>query len=302
VEYRKLGRTGLDVSSIGMGCVTFGREIDEAASFAVMDRALERGITLFDTAEAYAGGRSEEVVGAWMASRGARRRIVLATKKLPPCTAAALAQSVDQSLRRLRTDTIDLYQLHAWDAATPLEETLEALDRIVRSGKIRNVGCSNFASWQLCKALWRANVHGWRRMETVQPNYNLVVRDIESELLPLCADQEIGVISYSPLGAGFLTGKYSKGAPEPEGARLKILPAHQRIYYTDAGFRIMEGLREAAAGARRSMAGLALAWVIGRPGVTSVLVGARHAGQVDQAFEAEREGLTPQLRAALDTL
>jgi 1-deoxyxylulose-5-phosphate synthase len=302
VEYRKLGRTGLDVSSIGMGCVTFGREIDEADSFAVMDRALDQGITLFDTAEAYAGGRSEEVVGAWMASRGVRGRIVLATKKLPPCTPAALAESVDHSLRRLRTDAIDLYQLHAWDATTALEETLEALDRIARAGKIRSFGCSNFAAWQLCKALWRSDVHGWRRMETVQPNYNLAVRDIEKELLPLCADEGIGVITYSPLGAGFLTGKYSKGAPEPQGVRLKILPAHQRIYYTDAGFRIMEGLRETARSAGRSMVSLALAWVIGQPGIASVLVGARHVSQVDQAFEAEREGLTAELRAALDAL
>lgn len=302
MEYRKLGRTDLQVSSIGMGCVTFGREIDEETSFAVMDRALARGITLFDTAEAYANGRSEEVVGAWLKARGTRDKIVLATKKLPPSTPEAIVDSVEASLRRLQTETIDLYQLHAWDPNTPLEATLEALGKLVDAGKIRYIGCSNFAAWQLCKALWRADVNGWPRMESVQPNYNLVVRDIESELLPLCADQEIGVISYSPLGAGFLTGKYRKGAPEPEGTRFDILPGHQPIYYHDAGFRIMEGLRTKAAETGRTMVNLALAWVIGQPGITSVLIGARHLGHVDQAFEAEEMGLDDELRAALTDL
>lgn len=302
MEYRKLGRTDLQVSSIGMGCVTFGREIDEETSFDVMDRALERGITLFDSAEAYANGRSEEVVGAWMKARGTRDKIVLATKKLPPSTPEAIVESVEASLRRLQTETIDLYQLHAWDPNTPVEATLEALGKLVDAGKIRYIGCSNFAAWQLCKALWQADVHGWPRMESVQPNYNLVVREIENELLPLCADQEVGVISYSPLGAGFLTGKYRQGAPEPEGTRFNILPAHQRIYYHDAGFRIMEGLRTKAEETGRTMINLALAWVIGQPGITSVLVGARHTGHVDQAFEAEQMGLDAELRAALNAL
>lgn len=302
MEYRKLGRTDLQVSSIGMGCVTFGREIDEETSFGVMDRALERGITLFDSAEAYANGRSEEVVGAWMKARGTRDKIVLATKKLPPSTPEAIVESVEASLRRLQTETIDLYQLHAWDPNTPVEATLEALGKLVDAGKIRYIGCSNFAAWQLCKALWQADVHGWPRMESVQPNYNLVVREIENELLPLCADQEVGVISYSPLGAGFLTGKYRQGAPEPEGTRFDILPAHQRIYYHDAGFRIMEGLRTKAEETGRTMINLALAWVIGQPGITSVLVGARHTGHVDQAFEAEQMGLDAELRAALNAL
>ncbi|MEZ4677599.1 MAG: aldo/keto reductase [Caldilineaceae bacterium] len=302
MEYRRLGRTDLEVSSIGMGCVTFGREIDEKTSFAVMDRALERGITLFDTAEAYAQGRSEEVVGAWLNMRGTRDQIVLATKKLPPSTPEALVASVDASLRRLQTETIDLYQLHAWDPNTPLEATLATLAKLVDAGKIRYLGCSNFAAWQLCKALWRADVNGWPRMESIQPNYNLVVRDIEKELLPLCADQEIGVISYSPLGAGFLTGKYRKGAPEPVGTRFDILPGHQPIYYHDAGFRIMEGLRATAEATGRTMIDLALAWVIGQPGITSVLVGARHTGHVDQAFEAEQAGLSDELRMTLNTL
>ncbi len=302
MQYRQLGRTDLQVSSIGMGCVTFGREIDEATSFGVMDRALEYGITLFDTAEAYANGRSEEVVGAWLAARGTRHRLVLATKKLPPLTPEALIDSVETSLRRLQTDTIDLYQLHAWDPSTPLEATLEALDRLVRTGKIRYYGCSNFAAWQLCKSLRLCDANGWARMESVQPNYNLVVRDIENDLLPLCTDQQIGVISYSPLGAGFLTGKYRRGAPEPEGTRFNILPAHRNIYYHGAGFRIMEGLRQKAGETGRTMSNLAMAWVIGQPGITSVLIGARHTGHIDQAFAAEQMGLTAELRDQLNRL
>lgn len=302
MEYRQLGRTDLQVSSIGMGCVTFGREIDEQTSFEVMDRAMEHGITLFDTAEAYANGRSEEVVGAWMATRNTRNRVVLATKKTPPSTPEALLASVETSLRRLHTDTIDLYQLHAWDQSTPLEATLETLDRLVRSGKVRYLGCSNFAAWQLSKSLRLSDSIGWARMESAQPNYNLVIRDFEKELLPLCADQQMGVISYSPLGAGFLTGKYRRGAPEPEGARFNILPAHQNIYYHDAGFRIMEGLRQRADKTGRTMSDLALAWVIGQPGITSVLIGARHTEHIDQAFSAEKMGLTAELRDELSSL
>ena len=302
MEYRQLGRSDLRVSSIGMGCVTFGREIDEETSFRIMDRAFERGITLFDTAEAYASGRSEEVVGAWLADRGLREKIVLTTKKSPPSTPAAITESVNTSLRRLCTDTIDLYQLHTWDSGTPLIATLEALDRLVRDGKIRYVGCSNFAAWQLCKALWRADVHGLQRMESVQPNYNLVIRDIEREMLPLCADEEIGVITYSPLGAGFLTGKYRRGESAPKGARFDILPAHQPIYYHETGFRIMEGLRATAAETGRTMVDLALAWAVGQPGITSVLVGARTIGHIDQAFMAEEAGLSDELRTALNCL
>ena len=301
MEYRKLGRTDLQVSSIGLGCVTFGREIDEATSFTVMDRAIEHGITLFDTAEAYAQGRSEEVVGAWLKDRGSRDKIVLATKTLPPY-GTRLQETVENSLRRLQTDVIDLYQLHAWDGKTPLEETMAELTKLVDAGKIRYVGCSNFAAWQLCKALWKSDVGNAVRLESVQPNYNLVIRDIEKELLPLCADQEIGVITYSPLGAGFLTGKHRRDEAPPEGSRFAMMPAHQPIYYHDTGWRVMEGLRSVSQETGHSMSDLALAWVIGQPGVTSVLVGARTIAQVDQAFAAEQMGLTAELRERLNTL
>jgi 1-deoxyxylulose-5-phosphate synthase len=302
MEYRKLGKTDLQVSSIGLGCVTFGREIDEETAFAVMDRALERGINLIDTAEAYARGNSETVVGNWLAKRGKRDQIVLATKVAGKLNRERILSSAEASLRRLQTDVIDLFQVHHWDAQTPVEETLEALDLLVQQGKVRYIGCSNYAAWHLCKALWRQDVHGWGRMESVQPNYNLAVREIEKELLPLCADQEVGVISYSPLGAGFLTGKYRKDGEIPQGTRFDVIPDHQNIYFSDKNFDIVEGLRAKAQEMDVPIVRLALAWVINQPGITSVLIGARKIEHVEQAFEAEGMGMSRELQEALSSL
>jgi aryl-alcohol dehydrogenase-like predicted oxidoreductase len=301
MEQRSLGRSGLRVSAIGIGGATFGREIDGPTSFAVLDRALERGITLIDTAEAYGAGRSEELIGRWLAERGARDRITLATKVSGALTAERVRGSCEASLRRLGVEALDLFQLHRWDPEAPFEETLAAMDELVRAGKARAVGCSNYAAWQLAKALWRQDVAGLARFEATQPVYNLADRRIEQELLPLCADQGLGVITYSPLGAGFLTGKYRPGGVVPQGTRFAIVPAHQELYFTPARFRLMEGLRRTAADAGLPMAHAALAWVLGRPGVTSVLIGARDPAQVDQALAAA-EGLPPDVGAALDGL
>jgi aryl-alcohol dehydrogenase-like predicted oxidoreductase len=302
MEYRRLGRTDLYVSSIGLGCATFGREIDQATSFAVMDRALERGINLIDTAESYAEGRSEEIVGHWLADRGVRERVVLATKVHGRLTRQRVLTSAEASLRRLQTDRVDLFQVHNWDAETPLEETLEALHMLVEQDKARYIGCSNYAAWQLCKALWRQDVNSLARLESVQPNYNLIVRDIECELLSLCADQEVGVITYSPLGGGFLTGKYRQGNGIPIGTRMDVVPLMQEIYFHEVGFRIMEGLRVKAAELGSTMVLLALAWAMGQPGITSVLAGARSVDQVDQAFQAQAMNMPPELRAELSAL
>ncbi len=302
MEYRPLGRSDLSVSAVGLGCVTFGREIDQAAAFTIMDRAREAAITLFDTAEAYGEGRSEEIVGRWLADRRARDEIVLATKVRVPLTRARILAAAEASLNRLRTDRVDLYQLHLWDDAVPLEETLEALDTLVRQGKARATGCSNLAAWQLCKALWWQDVHGWVRFESVQPNYSLVVRDIEAELLPLCIDQHVGVISYSPLGGGFLTGKYRAGGEVPAGTRMDTVPLMQPIYFHEAGFRILEGLRAKAVELGATIPVLALAWVMSHPGVTSVLIGARSGAHVDQAVEAAAWQMPVSLRAELSAL
>jgi len=301
MDYRQLGRSDLKVSAIGLGAVTFSREIDDTAAFAILDHALDRGINLIDTAEAYNKGGSESVVGSWLKASGKRDRVVLATKLLPPLTAERIPQAAEASLRRLQTDVIDLYQVHAFDKNTPLDESLAALGRLVTEGKVRYLGCSNFAAWQLCKALWRADVNGLPRLESVQPNYNLAIRDIEKELLPLCADQQIGVISYSPLGAGFLTGKYSQSWTAPQGTRFDIIPDHWAVYENALSMQRMEKLRSKAAESGRSMVQLALAWVLGQSGITSTLIGGRTTAHIDQAFEAVETGLSAELRAELNS-
>jgi len=302
MEYRPLGNTGLQVSSIGMGCVTFGREIDRDTSFQILDHALELGLTLFDTAEAYAAGASETVLGEWIAERGVREQIVLATKVRGTLTRERVTRSAEESLQRLKTDHIDLFQLHSWDDETPLEETLEGLDRLVRQGKVRHVGCSNWMAWQLCKSLLLSRANGITPMQSVQPPYNLVQRDIERDMLPLCTDQHIGVLSYSPLAAGFLTGKYRRDGEVPKGTRFDIIPGHQRIYFTDRGFATLEGLEAVSQESGQSMIQLSLAWALGHPGITSVLIGARSTDQIDQAFAAERDRLAPELRQQLDAI
>lgn len=300
--HRQLGQTGLTVSSLGLGCVTFGREIDRDTSFAILDHAVQRGMTLFDTAEAYGSGASESILGDWLAERGIRDEIVLASKVSGNLTADRIRDSAEASLRRLKTDRIDLFQLHNWDDRIPLAETLDALRRLVETGKVRYSGCSNWQAWQLAKALLSVHERGAIRLESVQPPYNLVQREIEPDLLPLCVDQQIGVIAYSPLGAGFLTGKYRRGAEVPLGTRFEVIPGHQPIYFTDRGFRIVEELRQTADAMGTSMIQLALSWVLGNPLITTVLIGARHPGHVDQAFAADASPLTEEVREELNRL
>ena len=299
MEFRQLGETTLKVSSIGMGCVTFGREIDEATSFEVLDRARERGINLYDTAEAYAQGGSEAVLGKWIADRGLRDEIVLATKLLKPLTKERVIKAAEDSLRRLQTDVIDLYQVHVWDDETPLEETLEALTSLVKSGKIRYVGCSNWLAWQLAKSLLLSQSHGFAKMQSIQPAYNLAQREIEVDTLPLCANQQIGVLGYSPLGGGFLTGKYGHGNQVPQGTRFDVIPAHQPIYFNDNGYSTLDRLEQARTRTGLSMVTLSLAWVLRQTSITSMLIGARNTTQVDQAFEAEQAHLDDETLALL---
>ena len=284
MEYRSLGQSDLSVSSIGMGCVTFGREVDPHSSLLIMDHAFEQGITLFDTAEAYAQGESERVVGEWIKSRNTRDKVVLATKISGLLTRHRIMASAEASLKRLQTDRIDLLQTHAWDDFTPLEETLGALTTLVQQGKVRHLGCSNYSAPQLTAALALSNTAGFSRLVSVQPPYNLVLRDIEAELLPLCAGENIGVISYSPLAAGFLTGKYRRGAPIPSGTRFDVIPGHTDIYFTEHGYQVLEKLDAESQATGKSHVQLALSWVLNHPGITSVLIGARNMGQIDQAI------------------
>jgi len=300
MEYRRLGTTDLQVSSIGLGCVTFGREIGAAESFRVLDAALERGITLVDTAEVYGEGASEEVVGAWLADRKVRDRIVLATKVNGVLTRPYVLAAAEASLRRLRTDRVDLYQIHNWDATTPLDETLGAMEELGRTGKARFTGCSNVTEGQLAAMLARQGELGHARMQSVQPIYNLVHRELEAGLLPLCRRERLAVLTYSPLGAGFLTGKYRRGAPLPQGSRFDIKPGHQGVYFTEHGWRVLDEVRSLANEAGIPLPRLALAWVMHRPGVTSVLVGGRSPAHVEQALEADALALPGGLLERLD--
>jgi aryl-alcohol dehydrogenase-like predicted oxidoreductase len=284
MEYRSLGRSDLSVSSIGMGCVTFGREVDPQSSLLIMDHAFEQGITLFDTAEAYAQGASERVVGQWMKSRRLRDKVVLATKVSGQLTQNRIVTSAEASLKRLQTDCIDLLQTHVWDESTPLEETLGALTMLVRQGKVRHIGCSNYSAPQLKAALALSSTADFSGLVSVQPPYNLVQREIEADLLPLCTAENIGVISYSPLAAGFLTGKYRQGASIPSGTRFDVIPGHQSIYFTEHGYQVLEKLDAASRTTGKSHLQLALSWVLNQPGITSVLIGARNKDQIDQAI------------------
>ena len=285
MQYRKLGHSNISVSTIGMGCVTFGRENDRQTSLAIMNHAFEHGITLFDTAAAYGEGASESIVGEWLQGRNLQDQIVLATKVNGTLTRQRIVSSAEASLKRLQTDHIDLLQTHVWDESTPLEETLEALTALVRQGKVRQVGCSNYSASQLAAALTLSDPARLIRMVSVQPPYNLVQRDIEADLLPLCADENIGVISYSPLAAGFLTGKYRLDRPIPPGTRFDVVPGHQDIYLTEHGYQVLAQLDNEALTSGVSHVQQALSWVLRQTGITSVLIGARNTTQIDQALK-----------------
>ncbi len=281
-------RADIQTGRIGLGCATFGREIDQAASFAVADRALERGITMFDTAESYANGESERVLGRWVRDRGVRDRVTIATKVTAPLSQARILTTAEASLRNLGIERIDLYYLHVYPGDDRLEESLHALDALVRDGKVRRIGCSNFTHNQLRHALALQDRRGWARMRAIQPRYNLVDRDIERQTLPLCRREDIAVIAYSPLGAGFLTGKYRRDGAIPSGSRFDINPEHQQVYFHEEKWKIMERLREQSQATGAPMTRLALAWVLQQTAIATVLIGGRCPEQVDQAFDAGR--------------
>ncbi|HWA19599.1 MAG TPA: aldo/keto reductase [Devosia sp.] len=309
MEYRQLGRTGLRVSPICLGCMTFGREIDEAASSEIIGRAMEAGVNFFDTANIYAQGRSEEILGR--ALKYVRDRAVIASKvgnksgdgpNDRGASRVAIMAGVDGSLRRLGTDYIDLYQIHSFDPDTPLEETLEALDDVVRAGKVRYVGCSNFAAWQVVKSLWISDRERLTRFVSVQPRYNLVFRDPESELLPMCLSEGLAVLPFSPLGGGFLTGKYQPGATVPAGTRMAFNPNYQNTYINDRNFRIVDALAAYAASRGLPREQVALAWVISHPAITAPIVGARSTAHIDTALAALALAMTPAERGELTQL
>ncbi len=319
MQLRPLGRTGLRVPPICLGTMTFGLQCDEATSFAILDRAFEGGVDFIDTADVYplggdltTVGRTEEIVGRWMRDRGNRDRIVLATKCAgrvgPGANDVGLSRyhiqrAVEASLRRLGTDVIDLYQVHAFDPHVPVDETLRALDDLVRAGKVRYAGCSNYPAWRLGQALAASRQLGISRYETVQPRYNLLYRDIETELLPLCRNEELGVIVYNPLAGGFLSGKYAKGTDPQEGTRFTLGTAartYQQRYWNDTQFDAVSTLRSQVEQREKSLASVAIAWVLEQPGITSAIVGASKPSQLDDTLAATDVQLDDELREACD--
>lgn len=286
MEYRQLGTAGVRVSTIGLGTNQFGGKVDQSGVSAILDRMLEVGINLIDTADVYQQGRSEETLG--VALQGRRHDVIVATKGYnatgsgPNDYGASrhhLFNAVEASLRRLRTDYIDLYQIHRWDATTPIEESLRALDDLIRSGKIRYIGASNFAAWQLARANLLAELRGWTPFVTIQPHYHMLERSIEVELVPFCNAYGVGILPYFPLAGGFLTGKYQRGKPAPAGSRGESNPYVQK-YMTDANYSKIEQLTAWASERDRNMGDLAHAWLLAQPRVSSVIAGATSAEQI----------------------
>ena len=293
MEYRKLGRTGLMVSELCLGAMTFGNEADEQTSKSVTDRFVEAGGNFVDTANVYSRGISEEILGRVI--HDYREDVVLATKfRFPmgegPNDSGAsrkhIISACEASLRRLDTDYIDLYQIHCWDSSTPIEETLSALDDLVRAGKVRYIGCSNFSGWQIEKSVRVSEREGLARFDCVQPQYSLLVRDIEHEVLPVSHEEGLGVIPWSPLAGGFLTGKYSREDAPPENTRMASWGDTWKRHATPEKFDIVDRVCEIANSRGKEPAQIALSWVKDRPGVTSPILGARNVEQLDKNLGA----------------
>ena len=284
MEYRRLGGSGLKVSAIGLGAVTFGRNVDAGGAAAIVHGALDAGINIIDTANIYSAGKSEEYIGR--ALRGRRHEAVIATKvsgkmgEGPNDSGSSrlhIMREAENSLRRLSTDYIDLYQLHFTDQVTPIEESLRALDDLVHQGKVRYIGCSNFMAWQVCEAVWASKAARLTSFVSVQPQYGMLSRRVEAELVPFCLEYGVGVLPYNPLSKGFLTGRYRRGQQPPSGTQLA---RDDRGLLTDANFDVVEGLERFAQERGHTVLELAFAWLLSNPAVNSVIAGVSSTEQV----------------------
>lgn len=273
------------LSAIGLGCVTFGREIDKNASFQMMNFAASAGMTLFDTSPSYGKGFSEEIVGSWLSDHPLNcDKISVSTKIQPPFDRTNISNSLDQSLRRLKKNTIDILFLHRWDAAVETPATLKSLDDLQKSGKVRMLGASNFNISQLERIIGLQKKRGFHTLKFLQNNNNLVIRDVNPELEKFCLSNDIKIITYSPLGAGFLTGKYKSGVKE--GTRFSVIKGHQDIYFNETSFKRLDQLQDLSFRTGYKAFYLALAWALHRPNIASVLVGGRTTEQLEQALSA----------------
>jgi 1-deoxyxylulose-5-phosphate synthase len=317
MDHARLGRSGLQVSRLCLGTMTFGLQSDESTALAILDRAAEGGIDFLDTSDAYplggdlsTRGVTEEILGRWL--RGKRDRFIVATKCFAPTGPAPfdagnsrkhIMAAVDASLRRLQTDYIDLYQLHGYDPATPIDETLGALDDLVHSGKVRYTGCSNFLTYQLVRAIGRSETLRLARFDSVQPRYNLLFRQIEREMLPFCLEDGVGVIPYNPIAGGLLSGKHSRSAPPPEGTRFTLGNAagiYQDRYWHDREFDTVDELGQLAAQAGVSLVTLSVAWVLANEAITAPIIGASRPGQLDASLASAEFKLDDDLKQRLD--
>lgn len=315
MEYRNLGRTGLKVSELCLGTMQWGWTASEEDGRAVMDAFVDAGGNFIDTADVYSrwakdnpGGVSEQIIGRWIKDRGNRRQIVLATKvrgrMWPGPTGEGLSrkhimEAVEDSLRRLQTDYIDLYQSHAFDESVPIDETMSAFDDLVQQGKVLYVGASNYPAWRFARALGVSDANGWVRYDSLQPHYNLVHRsEFERELKPLCEQEGIGVIPYSPLAAGFLTGKYRRGEPLPTSDRAAGIRA--RYFSADRAWRALDVAREIAEAHGKSVLQVALAWLLSQPVITSPIIGANSVEQLRDSLGAVGFRLSPEEMQRLD--
>jgi aryl-alcohol dehydrogenase-like predicted oxidoreductase len=310
MEYRNLGTSGLRVSLVGLGCNNFGSRLDVGATRRVVDRAIDRGITLFDTADSYGNrGGSETQLGEILGER--RKDIVLATKFSSPmsdkqtrkdASRRYIMSAVEASLRRLRTDWIDLYQQHWPDPLTPIDETLRALDDLVRQGKVRYVGCSNFAAWQVADASWTSRHHGVARFASAQNEYSLLVRDAERELFPALEAHGVGFLPYYPLASGLLTGKYHRGQALPEGSRLATSSSWAERFLVERNWDKVDALQRFCSGRGRSMTEVAFAWLASHGVVSSVIAGATKPEQIDANVAAVEWKLDEADRAEIDRI
>jgi aryl-alcohol dehydrogenase (NADP+) len=318
MQHVRFGRTGLQVSKLCLGTMTFGLQCDEAASFAILDKAAQGGMTFIDTADVYPlgrtpemAGRTEEIVGKWL--RGKREQFILATKcsgKMGPLawqqgtSRKHVMNAIDASLKRLGTDYVDLYQVHHLDTNTPMDETLEAFDAVLRSGKARYIGCSNYQAWRLARAMGRSEAMGLHKFVSVQPRYSLLFRQNERELFPLCEEEGIAVIPYNPLAAGMLTGKYKRSVAPTEG-RFTLGTAAKTYtdrYWHDREFDTVDAFVKMAKEAGVEPATLAVAWVIANPVITAPIIGASKPEQLDASLAAAELKLDPALKTKLDEL
>jgi len=319
MQHVRFGPTGLHVSRLCLGTMTFGLQCDEKTSFAILDAAAEQGITFLDTADVYPlggkvedTGKTEEIVGKWL--KGKREKFILATKCSGKMGNAPWQQgtsrkhvmhAIDASLRRLGTDYVDLYQVHHFDPNTPVDETLEAFDAVVKSGKARYVGVSNYHAYRVARSLGRSEALGLTKLVSVQPRYNLLFRQIERELLPLCEEDKLAVIPYNPLAGGLLTGKHKRAAPPPEGTRFTLGNAgkmYSERYWQEREFATVDAFVGLARAAGVEPATLAVAWVLAHPAVTSPLIGASRPEQLKESIAAAEYKLDPKLKQTLDQL